>query len=101
MGPARPSTTQRGYGHKHQQLRKREERKVKAGLAYCWRCLSEGKSKEEAWIPPDSDWDLGHDDKDRSRYRGPEHAACNRRTSSRRTFISRKRPERQHPGLID
>jgi len=98
---ARPTTAERGYGHAHQKLRRREARKVAAGLAHCWRCLSEGKSEEEAWIAPDADWDLGHDDKDRSIYRGPEHAACNRRTSSRRTFLTRKRRAEKHPGLID
>jgi len=95
---ARPTSAQRGYDHKHQKLRKREARKVEAGLAHCWRCLSEGKSKEEAWIEPGSAWDLGHDDKDRTMYRGPEHARCNRSTTSRRP--SRKRPSETHPGLI-
>lgn len=95
----RPTSTQRGYGHAHQQLRKKVAREVIAGTAYCWRCLSEGKTKEEAWIAPDGEWDLGHDDDDRSRYRGAEHRSCNRATGSRRP--QRRRPADQHPGLID
>jgi hypothetical protein len=40
-------------------------------------------------ILPGQDWDLGHDDYDRSRYTGPEHRRCNRQTSKPRLF-SRK-----------
>ena len=29
-------------------------------------------------IQPGDDWDLGHIDGDKTRYRGPEHAGCNR-----------------------
>lgn len=94
------TTTQRGYGYAHQRQRKRAERKVRAGLAYCWRCLAEGRSEAEAWIGPDDDWDLGHDDQDRTVYRGPEHRHCNRATASRRP--TRQRPQaEQHPGLVD
>lgn len=64
--PSQGSSTQRGYGYKHQQLRKQIESKVRAGRATCWRC--------EQPIKPTQHWDLGHDDYDRSIYRGPEHA---------------------------
>lgn len=70
----RPSAARRGYGPAHQQLRKREARRVDAGGVLCARC---GRP-----IIPGSDWDLGHDDRDRSRYTGPEHSACNRATST-------------------
>jgi hypothetical protein len=40
-------------------------RLVKAGQADCARCRLP--------IMPEQDWDLGHDDHDRSRYSGPEH----------------------------
>lgn len=94
----RPSTTERGYGAAHQRARRRAARLVAAGNAYCWRCLAAGRSREQAWIAPDAPWDLGHDDRDRSITRGPEHQRCNRGTSSRRP--PRARPVEQHPGLI-
>jgi len=43
----------------------------------CWR---PGCGKR---IDP-TDWHLGHDDRDRSRYRGPECPSCNQATASRR-----------------
>jgi hypothetical protein len=70
----RPSN--RGYGRHHRELRKRLAPLVASGQAICARC---GRP-----ITPGEPWDLGHDDRDRSRYSGPEHARCNRATSSRR-----------------
>jgi hypothetical protein len=49
---------------------------VAAGRVKCWRCGER--------IDPGSDWHLGHDDENRSRYRGPEHARCNTATAGRR-----------------
>jgi hypothetical protein len=69
-------TTLRGYGWKHQQLRRSVGRAVAAGNAYCTRCGE--------WIDPAEPWDLGHDEHDRSVYTGPEHRRCNRATSKRR-----------------
>jgi hypothetical protein len=63
-------TTARGYGWSHQLRRKRLEPFVAAGHATCWRCGHQ--------ILPAEPWDLGHDDEDRTRYRGPEHRSCNR-----------------------
>jgi len=77
------STTARGYGAAHQALRKRWARVVERGEAFCARC--------GGWIHPGSAWDLGHDDFDRSRYTGPEHARCNRATAGRRTTVRRPR----------
>lgn len=45
---------------------------VEAGGVLCWRC--------GALIDRRAPWDLGHDDVDRTKYRGPEHRACNRAT---------------------
>jgi hypothetical protein len=70
------TTTQRGYGRRHRDLRKAFERQVKTGLVKCARC---GEP-----IAPGSDWDLGHDDNDRRRYSGPEHRYCNRSTAGKR-----------------
>lgn len=66
----RRTTAQRGYDYAHQQLRRAWEPRVAAGSVRCARCRRP--------IRPGSDWDLGHDDNDRSKYRGPEHQRCNR-----------------------
>ncbi|AYR00965.1 HNH endonuclease [Arthrobacter phage Hestia] len=68
---ARGNANQRGYGARHQQLRREWTPKVNAGQVDCWRCGH--------LIQPGTAWDLGHDDSDRTKYRGPEHAnQCNR-----------------------
>lgn len=72
---ARGSREQRGYTPQHRAIRTGYEPAVKAGLITCWRC---GQP-----ITPEQPWDLGHDDHDRTRYRGPEHQACNRATAGR------------------
>src|SRR5262245_29011328 len=65
-----------GYGRAHRAMRERFARTVLTGGAKCWRCGLP--------ILPGEAWDLGHDDDDRSRYRGPEHVACNRPTHTLR-----------------
>ncbi|MCH9728394.1 MAG: hypothetical protein K0U84_01700 [Actinomycetia bacterium] len=81
--PSKGTSGQRGYNYRHQKLRKQLEPVVAAGRATCWRCTLP--------ITPTQEWDLGHDDHDRRRYRGPEHrraADCpeggNRATANRR-----------------
>lgn len=78
--PSHGTTSQRGYGTAHKRLRKQYEPKVAAGLITCWRC--------DQRIAPHQPWDLGHDDDDRSQYRGPEHVACNRATGGRRLQLT-------------
>lgn len=65
-----PTTKERGYGNAHKRLRAKYEPLVRSGEAICWRC---GRL-----IDPNGTWDLGHDDNDRTKYRGPEHVSCNR-----------------------
>jgi hypothetical protein len=78
----RAKTSARGYGSRHQKLRKAWEQKVAAGLVECGRC--------KVTIRPGEPWDLGHDDHDRRRYTGPEHRRCNRATSGRGTIHSQE-----------
>jgi hypothetical protein len=71
----RPGTVARGYGAEHKKRRASYELAVAQGRAYCWRCKQP--------IAPGEPWDLGHDDNDRGRYAGPEHARCNRSAAGR------------------
>lgn len=72
---ARGTRQQRGYGKDHEAERARWTPLVATGNVKCWRCGD--------YIEAGAAWDLGHDDQDRSKYRGPEHVGCNRATSGR------------------
>jgi hypothetical protein len=78
-------TSDSGYGWEHQQLRESWRPAVEAGQVDCARC---GEP-----IFPGALWDLGHDDHDRTVYRGPEHRACNRGASARALNSSRRQRE--------
>lgn len=79
-----PTTTQRGYGHQHQKLRKWWAQQIaKQGAITCWKCGHP--------IHHGDKWDLGHDPNDRTQYRGPEHQHCNRATNTKRRTINTKR----------
>lgn len=78
------------YDSAHRRLRAREAPRVAAGGVACARC---GKP-----IEPDARWDLGHDDRDKTKYVGPEHERCNRATRAHQP--PRKRPREPHPGLV-
>ena len=78
------------YGTRHQQLRRRWARAVADGHVACWRCGLP--------IDPSDPWHLGHDDRDDTTYRGPEHVRCNTATASHRP--PRRRPIEPHPGDI-
>lgn len=71
----RGTSKQRGYDQAHKARRAADAPAVAAGAVHCWRCGN--------LIRPGTAWDEGHDDFDRSRYRGPEHASCNRATKAR------------------
>lgn len=69
------TTTERGYDAKHKRIRANIQKRMNASEQfYCWRCTKP--------INPGEPWDLGHDDNDRTRYMGPEHAGCNRATTT-------------------
>jgi hypothetical protein len=74
------TTTQRGYGHAHQQLRARWKPTVDAGQALCHAviCL---KPTRQIW--PGTPWHLGHTP-DRTAWTGPEHEQCNESEAARR-----------------
>ena len=73
----------RGYGVDHDRLRRSWDRRLAAGeLVYCWRC--------GARIVRGTGWDLGHDDQDRARHRGPECETCNRRAGGRAGAAARR-----------
>jgi hypothetical protein len=103
----RPSTRARGYGGDWAKLRASWQRRIDAGeLIRCRRGVM-CKLAEEVdgrlvggIIGPATDWDLGHDDHDRTLPPAPEHRGpCNRATRGRGG--SRKRPQEPHPGDIN
>ncbi len=75
MSHAGRSTVERGYGGRHQALRRRWARLVEAGGVCCARC---GRD-----IVPGSVWNLGHvDGSGKLEYQGPEHERCNKRAGA-------------------
>lgn len=69
--PKPASTTTRGYGAAHQQIRARLLADLRRNPGQtCWRC---GQPIAVGQL-----LDLGHDDHDRTVYRGLEHRHCNR-----------------------
>lgn len=73
--PSQGTTTERGYGAQHQAKRRDYQKVVDAGAAECWRCTKP--------INPGDDWQLGHDDDDRSKYKGIECVKCNESAGGR------------------
>jgi hypothetical protein len=64
-----PTTTQRGYGAKHQKDRRRWAIRIAHEPVFCARC--------HLLIHPDDNWVDDHDDDDRTVYLGPSHVDCN------------------------
>lgn len=62
----RGSRQARGYDAEHDARRAADAPLVATGRVKCWRCGD--------YITAGQQWDEGHDDRDRTVYRGPEHA---------------------------
>jgi hypothetical protein len=73
-------TVSRGYGPAHKAERAKWVEAVATGEVWCSR---QGPKCIGKPIAPGQDWDLGHDDHDRSKYTGPECVPCNRGTGGR------------------
>lgn len=71
----RGTTSERGYDGRHKRTRAAYEFAVTLGRVRCARCGLP--------IKPGDKWDLGHNDRDRRKYNGPEHADCNRAAGGR------------------
>ena len=72
---ARGTRQERGYDSAHDRRRAAYQALMNRGETFhCWRCGD--------LIDPHV-WHLGHDDDDRSRYRGPECVPCNTATKGR------------------
>lgn len=72
---ARGTRQERGYDANHFRLRGHYQARMDAGETFdCWRCGDQ--------IDP-TRWHLGHDDRDRTVYRGPECPPCNLAVSGR------------------
>lgn len=81
------TTTARGYGAAHQRARRQALEHLRANPGHpCWRCGAPLHYDDRAHI------DLGHDDNDRTQYRGLECATCNRATSTRKNQGQRPPP---------
>ena len=68
------------YGYQHRRTRAQWEPIVNTGRVTCSR-FSEDPSCPGP-IEPGAPWDLEHDDNNPTAYRGPGHAACNRRAGA-------------------
>lgn len=79
-------TTTLGYGHHHQQERARLAPLVALGAFTCTRYGHPQFPNCPGPIRPGDEWELGHDDHDKSRWTGPEHKACNRRAGGLKRF---------------
>lgn len=72
----RGTSTQRGYGGRHQKLRASWQRRINAGeVIVCWRPTCSVRITGTAWH-------LGHDDDDRRIYKGPECIPCNTKAAA-------------------
>lgn len=89
--PSKGTTSSRGYGRQHQALRNKLKPHVASGKANCARC---GQP-----ILPTQRWDLGHDDNDRTRYNGPEHALAKDCAAGGNRATAGRKPHEQPQAL--
>lgn len=76
---ARGTRQERGYDVEHDTVGRVYQQRLDAGERFtCWRCDHPIEGTRRG-----VDWQLGHDDVDRSIHRGPEHPSCNLATSGR------------------
>lgn len=81
----RGTRQQRGYDATHDTLRAEFQRRMDAGHRFnCWRCTKP--------IDP-THWHLGHDDHNRTVYRGPECVPCNLATAGRQLNANSQQDE--------
>ena len=80
--------TANGYGHQHQQARKRWAREVAAGTVLC--------ARYRRPILPGTPWDLDHAP-GKVGYLGPSHRRCNGATSTRRRERGREDDDLRPP----
>lgn len=77
---ARGTKQARGYDAAHDRLGHDYQRRMDDGERFdCWRCGRQLGTRRGI------DWQLGHDDHDRSKHRGPECPDCNLRHAGRKT----------------
>jgi hypothetical protein len=81
------------YRGRHQATRRALAPQVATGAVTCWRCGQ--------LIEPGEAWDLGHDDRNPSIYRGPEHAGrCNRSAGGRKGRALQRQRRRLSMDLV-
>ena len=68
-----------GYGWPHQRLRMKLAPLVAQGGYVCTRYGHPQFPNCPGEILPGEEWELGHDDRDKRVWSGPEHARCNER----------------------
>lgn len=100
--PRSAGTVARGYGAAHKRRRRADAELVEAGHGVCWRCglpiVPRKIRRADGRLV--SNWHLGHDDFDRSLYRGPEHERCNTVAAGRSRARRRGRRTPRVPGGV-
>lgn len=79
---ARVSIVRPVYGYNHQEMRARLAPIVEMGGWICTRYEHPQFPDCPGEILPGDPWDLGHDDRNVTRWSGPEHQACNRKAGA-------------------